>query len=136
ARHPNRNVFHDVGEPEAVTDSNGNYTFVNAPAGSYQVVEEPQAGWTQSSPTGAFATPKPGPDGFGYGAYAAPFQYAELVNDPAALTSLRAGDDTSGTVNLGTNSFNFYGTSYTGNNKLVVSANGFVSFATSDTSFN
>ena len=45
-----RNGKHDTGEPEQTTDAAGDYTFANLRTGTYTVAEEPQAGWTQTSP--------------------------------------------------------------------------------------
>jgi hypothetical protein len=133
----NRNGSHDAGEPEAVTDANGNYTFSGVPAGSYQVVAEVPPAWTQSAPPGVFTLPAAGPDGFGYGAYAAPFQNIELFgqNDPSVFTIIDHGDDVSVPVDLGSNTFNFYGSAYTGNNQLFVNTNGLITFGASDIAF-
>lgn len=38
-------------EPNATTDENGNYSFVDLPAGSYVVAEIMQEGWSQTYPT-------------------------------------------------------------------------------------
>ncbi|HEV3443853.1 MAG TPA: SdrD B-like domain-containing protein, partial [Gemmataceae bacterium] len=130
----NRDGHDDPGDPTTVTDASGNYTFSNIAAGSYQVGLVTQPGWTQSSPAGAFQAPTVGPDPFGYGAYAAPYQNIELFgqNDPNVFTIVNNGDDVSSPVNLGNNSFNFYGTSYTGNNQLFVNTNGLITFGQSD----
>jgi len=129
-----RDGHNDPGDPTTVTDANGNYTFSNIAAGSYQVGLVTQPGWTQSSPAGAFRAPTVGPDPFGYGAYAAPYQNIELFgqNDPNVFTIVNNGDDVSLPVNLGNNTFNFYGTSYTGNNQLFVNTNGLITFGASD----
>jgi hypothetical protein len=44
-------------------------------------------------------------------------------------------DDDFGTINLGTNTFNFYGTTYTGANQLFVSSNGLITFGSGNSSF-
>ena len=132
-----RDGHDDPGDPQAVTDAAGNYTFSNVPAGSYQVGLVTQPGWTQSRPAGTFTAPAVGPDTFGYGAYAAPFQNVELFgqNDPSVFTIIDHGDDVSLPVDLGSNSFNFYGTTYTGNNQLFVNTNGLITFGTADIAF-
>ncbi|TMQ31844.1 MAG: hypothetical protein E6K70_21825 [Planctomycetota bacterium] len=131
----NRNGVHDPGEPEATTDQSGNYVFQNVPPGSYQVIAETQPGWTHSLPAGTLTTPNPGPDPFGYGAYVGTFQNIDLTADPAAFTIVNSGDDVSNLVDLGSNTFNFYGVNYTGNNQLYVSTNGLISFGTPDINF-
>src|SRR5262249_61594656 len=47
---------------------------------------------------------------------------------PGVLSILGSGDDVSVPVNLGTNSFNFYGVSYTGASSLFVNSNGLITF--------
>src|SRR5205807_750100 len=85
-------------------------------------------------PADTFTAPTVGPDAFGYGAYQAPYQNIELFgqNDPNVFTIINNGDDVSVPVNLGSNTFNFYGTSYTGNSQLFVSTNGLITFGASD----
>jgi hypothetical protein len=51
------------------------------------------------------------------------------------FTIIENGDDRSASVNLGANTFNFYGTSYTGPGQLHVSSNGLVTFGTPFTAF-
>ena len=46
----NNNGEFDPGELSTVTDTNGEYTFDNLPAGSYIVAEVQQPGWGQTSP--------------------------------------------------------------------------------------
>jgi hypothetical protein len=129
----NRDGRLDPGDPTAVTDSNGNYSFANVPAGSFQVEEVLPAGWSQTSPSGTFTTPTVGPDGFGYSAWSTPIQNIDLEpNQPGVFTILQSGDNVSVPVNLGTNSFNFYGTTYTGATSLYVSDNGMISFGVPD----
>ena len=43
----------------AQTDANGYYSFMNLPAGTYQVCEVTQSGWTQVFPTPDFGAPCP-----------------------------------------------------------------------------
>ena len=68
-----------------------------------------------------------GPDGAGYRASAVPVQNLEIKNDPKAFTIITSADDESVAVNLGTNTFTFYGTTYTGS-QLFVSSNGLITF--------
>src|SRR5262249_15098868 len=69
-----------------------------------------------------------GPDGFGYIASAGTFQNLELAGQPGVFTILASGDDSSAAVNLGSNTFSFYGTSYSGATALYVSTNGLITF--------
>jgi hypothetical protein len=46
------NLRFGSGELRTVTDSNGNYSFTDLPAGEYIIAEVQQAGWTQTSPAG------------------------------------------------------------------------------------
>jgi len=77
-----------------------------------------------------------GPDAFGYTGVTTPVTNLELVGQantvPITFTST---DDGSTAFNLGTNVFNFYGTTYTGNNRLYVSTNGLLSFGSALTAF-
>jgi SdrD B-like domain len=51
----NNNAALDSGEPTSVTDSHGNYRFINLVAGTYYVREVLQPGWTQTVPgTGVY----------------------------------------------------------------------------------
>jgi hypothetical protein len=75
-----------------------------------------------------------GPDAFGYTATVTPFQNLEILGQPGTFTILNYASDTSVPVNLGSNSFTFYGTSYTGNNKLFVSSNGLITFNSANAS--
>lgn len=47
----NENSRRDVGEPSAVTDGDGAYSFSDLAPGRYVVREEPQAGWRQTAPS-------------------------------------------------------------------------------------
>ena len=70
-----------------------------------------------------------GPDTFGYDARSAAALSLELVGQAgAAGLSFTSVDDGATAINLGTDKFNFYGTSYTGASQLYVSTNGLVSF--------
>src|SRR5207249_978868 len=76
-----------------------------------------------------------GPDGFGYSAAVYPFESLELVGQPGVFTIIAGGDDSAAAVNLGSNSFNFYGQTYTGATALYVSTNGLITFGSSNTSY-
>lgn len=75
-----------------------------------------------------------GPDGFGYTGTVYPFEDLELLDQPGAFTIISAANDQSVAVDLGTNTVNFYGTRYTGNNRLFVSSNGLITFGASNSS--
>jgi hypothetical protein len=64
-----------------------------------------------------------------------PINFVELAGDPAAFTIITGADDSSVPVNLGTSTFNLYGTTYTGNNQLFASSNGLISFGTANAEF-
>ncbi len=67
-------------------------------------------------------------DGFGYTATAVPFENLDLqAGQPGVFVILQSGDDVSVPVDLGKDTFNFYGSVYTGNNALYVSSNGLIS---------
>jgi hypothetical protein len=74
--------------------------------------------------------PTVGPDGFGYVAVAAaPPTSADLVaGDPGVVTLINNIDDSFAAVPLGTNTFNFYGTTYTGDTQLFANTNGLITF--------
>jgi hypothetical protein len=130
-----RSGVFQAGDPTAVTDSNGNYTFANVGPGSYLVREIVPAGWTQTTPPGTFATPAVGPDGYGYGASATPFENIDLQpGQPGVFTIINYANAVSVPIDLGSNTFNFYGQTYTGNNELFVSSNGKITFGTADIS--
>jgi hypothetical protein len=126
----------DPGDPTAVTDSNGNYTFTNVGPGSYLVREVVPQGWTQTTPPGTFTAPAVGPDAYGYGAFATPFQNIDLQpGQPGVFTVINYGNAVSVPLDLGSNTFNFYGQTYTGNNELFVSSNGKITFGSADIAF-
>ena len=50
----NGNGRRDSGEQFEVTDANGNYAFLNLPAGGYTVAEESRPGWIQTAPESGF----------------------------------------------------------------------------------
>jgi hypothetical protein len=67
---------------------------------------------------------------------ATPFQWVNLVpGSPGVFTIIQAADDAAAPVNLGTNSFNFYGTTYTGATSIWASSNGLITFGSGDASF-
>ena len=77
-----------------------------------------------------------GPDVFGYDARATPFENLDLVRGaPGVNVLLDNHDDSIAAVALGTNTFNFYGQTYTGNASLYASVNGFISFGGGSTVF-
>jgi hypothetical protein len=83
-----------------------------------------------------FTTPPPiGPDGFGYRAFYVPGSNRDILGLPGTFTIIDNADDLSVPVNLGTNSFNFYGHTYTGNNQLFVSSNGLITFGSADSEY-
>jgi Ca2+-binding RTX toxin-like protein len=49
----NGNNAFDTGEAKTTTDANGNYKFMDLPAGIYKVREVPQTTWTQTTPNPA-----------------------------------------------------------------------------------
>jgi hypothetical protein len=70
-----------------------------------------------------------GPDAFGYDGVGAPVQNLELVGQTGTTPiTFSSTDDAFAPINLGTNTFNFYGTTYTGNNQMFVSTNGLITF--------
>jgi hypothetical protein len=76
-----------------------------------------------------------GPDGFGYTAAVTPYQAADIVGQPGTFTVIDHADDESDPVDLGTNTFSFYGVSYTGNNRLYVSSNGLITFGSANSEY-
>jgi hypothetical protein len=77
-----------------------------------------------------------GPDGFGHTATVTPFQNLEILGQLGTFTVIPVGTDLSVPVDLGTNTFTFYGVTYTGANKLFVSTNGLITFGSANTSHN
>jgi hypothetical protein len=71
-----------------------------------------------------------GPDASGYRALAP----ATLIDvdlepgQPGVVTTVDNADDSFASINLGNNTFNFYGVGYTGSGQLFVSSNGLISF--------
>jgi hypothetical protein len=74
-----------------------------------------------------------GPDGSGYVGTATAFTGGSIVGQPGTFTVITSGDFVSNPVNLGSNTFTFYGTTYTGNNRLYVSTKGLITFGVADT---
>ena len=67
-------------------------------------------------------------EAFGYLACVDQFFDYSIVGQPGTFVVLGTGTDLAGPVNLGTNRFTFYGTTYTGNNRLFVSNKGLITF--------
>jgi len=84
------------------------------------------------NPPGSF-----GPDGFGYDGLAVAAQSGlELVGQSGtSALSFTGTDDGTALLNLGSNSFNFYGTTYTGNSSMYISTNGLITFGSGTTAF-
>lgn len=80
-----------------------------------------------------------GPDDSGYIAASTNFQSdLNLVLGDAGVVSidtLSSVDDVAATIDLGTNTFRFYGVDYTGNDQLFVSANGLITFGVGNAGF-
>ena len=78
-----------------------------------------------------------GPDAYGYRADPYPTQSVDLVaGAPGVVSVLTDDDDGTTPIKLGSNSFTFYGTTYTGDTALWVSSNGLISVGNSGTDFN
>ena len=70
-----------------------------------------------------------GPDSFGYQAGAWTYEDLHLSPGGSGVTSiLTNNDDEAATIDLGGNSFSFYGTSYSGANQLFLNPNGQITF--------
>jgi subtilisin family serine protease len=77
----------------------------------------------------------PGPDAFGYEGSMEPVENIDLIpGQPGVFIILDGVDDSYATVDLGTNTFAFYGTVYSGAS-LFVSSNGLISFGSGDASY-
>src|SRR5439155_12591487 len=67
------------------------------------------------------------------------FQWVELLNNglaiPSAFGITGTGDDWANPVNLGSNTINFYGTTYSGPTALWASTNGLLTFGSGNSSF-
>jgi methionine-rich copper-binding protein CopC len=79
----------------------------------------------------------PGPEGFGYEMNAYPFESLDLViGQPGVSILVNGSDDATGQINLGANTLNYYGTTYTGASSTVyANPNGLMSFGTSTTNW-
>jgi hypothetical protein len=62
-----------------------------------------------------------------YTAAATAFENLELFGSSGAFTVIPQADDETAPIDLGSNTFNFYGVTYTGANQLYVSSNGLIS---------
>jgi hypothetical protein len=87
----------------------------------------------------AITTPRvvAGPDAYGY-RLTAPVAFEDVNLEPGqtgVFTALDNVDDGAAAIDLGTNTFNFYGVNYTGANKLFVSSNGLISFGSAFTAY-
>jgi Ca2+-binding RTX toxin-like protein len=68
-------------------------------------------------------------DGFGYVADAAPPEAVDLApGGPGVISMLQNDVNNAVAVDLGSNTFNFYGQTYTGNDTLYVSSHGIINF--------
>jgi hypothetical protein len=77
-----------------------------------------------------------GPDSFGYKAWTNAALSLDLSPTGAGVsTAVDNTDDGTAQVPLGTNTFNFYGRTYTGSNALFVGSNGLITFGGGETSF-
>jgi subtilisin family serine protease len=77
----------------------------------------------------------PGPDGFGYEGTMVELENIDLIpGQPGVFIILDGVDDSYAAVDLGTNTFAFYGTTYSGSS-LYVSSNGLISFGSGDASY-
>ncbi len=74
-----------------------------------------------------------GPDAFGYSAKTA--SYEDLSSLTGWTTIINSADDANVAVNLGTNTFNLYGTSYTGGSSVYVNSNGLITFGGGSSSY-
>jgi hypothetical protein len=85
--------------------------------------------------TGQFAINIFGPEPiFGYAARPTAFENIDLVaGAPGVITVLDNLDDGAAAIDLGTNTFNFFGQMYTGAGRLFVSTNGLITFGQGNT---
>src|SRR5262249_32192272 len=77
-----------------------------------------------------------GPNAAGYRAYDDPFWRTDLTPGGAGNTTIMGTgqDDFATTYDLGTDTFTFYGVTYTGSGQMFVSSNGLITFGTSNSS--
>src|SRR5260370_131567 len=64
-----------------------------------------------------------------------PIQWVELNGAAGATTVINAADDSASAINLGSNSINFYGTTYTGATSFWASSNGLITFGSGNSAF-
>ena len=67
-----------------------------------------------------------------------PFQWVELNGDPNATNLIGTGDDWANPIDLGSNTINFYGTTYSGfggPSGIWASTNGLITFGSGDSDF-
>jgi hypothetical protein len=77
-----------------------------------------------------------GPDAFGYEAHATAYEDVDLVRGaPGVFVVVDNEDDAGATIPLGTNTFNFYGTNYTGNNGLFANPNGIITLGSVNSAY-
>src|SRR5262249_51201091 len=77
-----------------------------------------------------------GPDQFGHVAGAFFYEDIDIQGLPDTFTVIQFADDESVPVNLGSNTFTFYGTTYTGATSLFASSNGLITFGSANAEFN
>src|SRR5262249_616622 len=74
-------------------------------------------------------------DAYGYVAQVHPYEDLEILGQPGTFTVLASYSFSAVPVNLGENTFNFYGTTHTGTNRLWVGPSGLVTFGTGSADF-
>ncbi|MBD1829144.1 DUF4347 domain-containing protein [Microcoleus sp. FACHB-61] len=83
------------GEPTTITDAAGNYTLRDIPAGTYQVREVQQNGWTQTTPNPAPVTVNPSDNITG-------IDFGNFLPQPGAIQGLKFQDtNNNGTQDAG-----------------------------------
>lgn len=85
--------------------------------------------------TAAFNLNFVGPDPFGYTATPATFVSKEILGQTGTFTVIDSGDDATAAIGLGSNTFTFYGATYTGASALYVNTNGLITFGSSTTAY-
>jgi len=85
----------EQGEPTTITDAAGNYTLRDIPAGTYQVREVQQNGWTQTTPNPAPVTVNPSDNITG-------IDFGNFLPQPGAIRGLKFRDsNNNGTQDAG-----------------------------------
>ncbi len=75
-------------------------------------------------------------DGYGYTAASHSFEAIHLAPDDQGVTTvLSNADDDTASIDLGSNTFNFYGKTYTGDDSLFANSNGLLTFETAESTF-